>query len=145
MISKEESDERVAEGWIRSWMMFEVLAISEEKTKDSLETLVGKLEKDLRAKMYKKSFGELKVVEKPLPNVEKGHTLTCEVEFVSKCFDDIAQIVTEYGPSATELLEPSKISMSSGEAQSVLNTISRMMHEFAAAGAGGIVFIKANE
>ena len=142
MIPKEESDEKVREGWLRVWMMFEVLAIDENVTKESLEKLINKLEKDSRAKMYKKEFGEVKEVEKPLPNVEMGHSLTCEVEIVSKRFDDIVQIVTEYGPSATEFLEPKKIGIDYGEAQSILNTVSRMMHDFAAAGAGGIVFIK---
>jgi hypothetical protein len=142
MIPKEEADEKVKEGWIRSWMMFEVLAVDETVTKESLGKLLAKLEKDARGKMYSKTFGAMRVVEKPLPNIEKGHSLTCEVELISNKFDDLVQIVTEYGPSATEILEPKVISTSAGEAQSILNTIARMMHEFAAAGAGGIVFIK---
>jgi hypothetical protein len=142
MIKKEESDEKVKEGWIRAWMMFEVLAVIVETTKSSLETLITNLDKDIRVKMYNKSFGEIKRVEKPTPNIELGYSLTCEVELISKKFDNLAQIVTEYGPSAIELLEPSKISIDVGEAQAILNSISKVMHDFAAAGAGGIVFIK---
>lgn len=142
MIKKEESDEKVKEGWIRAWMIFEVLAVNEETTKSSLETLMNKLDRDARVKMYNKSFGEIKRVEKPMPNIELGYSLTCEVELISKKFDNLAQIVTEYGPSAIELLEPSKISIDVGEAQAILNSISKVMHDFAAAGAGGIVFIK---
>jgi hypothetical protein len=142
MMPKEECDEKVKGGWIRAWMMFEVLAVNEKTTKNSLEILLNKLEKDGRIKMYKKEFGELKTVEKPLPNVEMGYSLTCEVEIVSQSLDNLVQIVTEYGPSAIELLEPSKISVNAGEAQSILNSVSQMMHEFAAAGAGGIVFLK---
>lgn len=142
MISKEESDEKVTEGWIRAWMMFEVLAVNEETTRKSLEYLVNRLEKDNRIKMYKKEFGELRRVEKPLPDIDSGYSLTCEVELVSKKFDNLAQTVIEYGPSAIELLEPSKINIDAGEAQSILNSISQIMHQFAAAGAGGIVFIK---
>ena len=142
MISKEEAGEKVKDGWIRSWMMFEVLAVNENTTKESLGILISKMEKDPRVKLYEKSFGALKAVEKPMPNIEKGHSLTCEIELVSQRFDDLIQIVMEYGPSAIEILEPKKIGMDAGEAQSILNTVSRMMHEFAAAGAGGIVFIK---
>ena len=142
MMPKEECDEKVDGGWIRAWMMFEVLAVNEETTRKSLENLINKLEKDSRAKMYKKEFGELKTVEKPLPNIELGYSLTCEVELVSQRLDNLVQIVTEYGPSAIELLEPSKINVNAGEAQSILNSVSQMMHEFAAAGAGGIVFLK---
>jgi hypothetical protein len=142
MIQKEESDEKVREGWIRAWMMFEVLAVNEETTKRSLETLINKLDKDVRVKIYNKSFGDIKRVERPMPNIELGYSLTCEVELISKKFDNLVQIVTEYGPSAIELLEPSKIGLDIGEGQSILNSISKMMHDFAAAGAGGIVFIK---
>jgi hypothetical protein len=142
MIQKEESDEKVREGWIRTWMMFEVLAVNEETTKNSLEDLINKLDKDSRVKMYNKSFGSIKKVEKPMPNIEQGYSLTCEVELISKKFDNLVQIVIEYGPSAIELLEPSKIGFDVGEGQSILNSISRVIHDFAAAGMGGIVFIK---
>lgn len=142
MITKEETDEKVGEGWLRVWMMFEVLAINEKTTRESLESLMNRLEKDSRVKMYKKEFGEIKKVEKPLPNIDYGCSLTCEVELISKKFDDLVQIVIEYGPSAIELLEPLKFNINAGEAQAVLNSISQIMHDFAAAGAGGIVFIK---
>jgi hypothetical protein len=92
--------------------------------------------------MYNKSFGSIKKVEKPMPNIEQGYSLTCEVELISKKFDNLVQIVIEYGPSAIELLEPSKIGFDVGEGQSILNSISRVIHDFAAAGMGGIVFIK---
>ena len=142
MITSEEANEKIKDGWLRSWMMFEVLAVNESTTKKSLEKLMDKLEKDGRSKMCKKEFGELKKVEKPLPDIEVGYTLTCEVELVSKKFDNLVQIVTEYGPSAIELLEPLKFSVDAGEGQAILNSISQIMHEFAAAGVGGIVFMK---
>jgi len=142
MITKEESDEIVKEGWLRAWMMFEVLAINEKTTKESLDNLMNKLEKDVRAKMYKKEFGEMKKVEKPLPNIDYGYSLTCEVEIISKKFDNLVQIVIEYGPSSIELLEPSKFNIDAGDAQAILNSISQMLHDFASAGAGGIVFLR---
>jgi hypothetical protein len=142
MMIKEEANEKVREGWLRVWMIFEVLAINEKTTKESLESLMNKLENDSRVKMYKKEFGEIKKVEKPLPNIELGYSLTCEVELISKKFDDLTQIVTEYGPSSIELLEPLKFNIGAGEAQTILNLISQIMHDFAAAGAGGIVFIR---
>jgi hypothetical protein len=142
MTSEEEINEKIKEGWLKAWMMFEVLAINEKVTKESLESLMNKLEKDSRIKMYKKEFGEIKKVEKPLPNIEFGYSLTCEIELISKKFDDLVQIVIEYGPSAVELLEPLKLNVNAGEAQTILTSISQLIHNFAAAGVGGIVFIK---
>lgn len=142
MLIKQEADEKVREGWLRASMIFEVLAINEKTTKDSLEELINKIEKDNRIKLYKKEFGEIRKVEKPLPNIEFGYSLTCDIELISKKLDDLAQVVSEYGPSAIELLEPLKLNINAGEAQTILNLISSIMHEFAAAGAGGIVFLR---
>ena len=142
MIRKEEADEKVKDGWIRTWMMFEVLAVNENTTKNSLESLLNNLDEDSRIKMYKKDFGEIKRVEKPIANVEVGYSLTGEIELISKNFDNLVQIVTEYGPSAIEILEPKNINMDAGEAQIVLNSVSQIMHQFAAAGAGGMVLVR---
>jgi hypothetical protein len=142
MITGEEADDKVRGGWLRTSMIFEVLAINEKTTKESLEGLIDKLEKDSRVKLYKKEFGEMRKVEKPMQNIDFGYSLTCEAQLVSKKFDDLTQIVTEYGPSSIELLEPLKINIDVGEAQAILNLISQIMHEFAAAGVGGIVFIR---
>ena len=101
-----------------------------------------RLEEDNRIGMYKKEFGEVLKVEKPMKNVDSGYSLTCEVELVSKKLDNLVQIVTQYGPSATEILEPEKFVMGACEAQGILNSISQIMHQFAAAKAGGIVFIR---
>jgi hypothetical protein len=142
MIAKEDADEKVKEGWLRSWMMFEVLAVNEKTTRESLESLMKRLEDDNRVGLYKKEFGEIRKVEKPMKNIDVGYSLTCEIELISKKFDDLVQVVTQYGPSATEILEPKKFDLDAGEAQGILNSVSQMMHQFAAARAGGIVFIK---
>ena len=142
MIEREEADAKVKEGWIRAWLMFEVLAVNEKTTKNSLEGLLKRLDEDSRSKMYSQEFGEIKKVEKPLKNIEVAYSLTCEVELISKKFDNLAQIVTEFGPSAIEILEPKKFELDAGEAQSILNSISQIMHQFAAAGAGGMVLVR---
>ena len=142
MIKKEDADEKVEEGWIRAWMMFEVLAVNENTTKDSLESLMNRLENDNRVRMYKKEFGDIKKVEKPIKDIDVGYSLTCETELISKKFDNLVQIVTQYGPAAIEILEPKKFDLDAGEAQAILNSVSQMLHNFAAARAGGIVFIK---
>ena len=142
MISKEEADEKVKEGWLRSLMMFEVLAVNEKVTKESLESLMNRLDEDNMIKMYKKEFGEIKKVEKPMKNIEVGYSLTCEVELISRNFDNLVQVVMQYGPASIEILDPKKIGLDAGEAQGILNSISLLIHQFAAARAGGIVFVK---
>ena len=142
MITQEEADKKLAEGWIDSWLVFEVLAVNEEAAKGALESLTSKLEKDSRGKMYKKSFGKSEKVDKPMKGIDVGYSLTCEVNVVSKTLDNLACIAIEYGPSALEVLRPEKITLNCGEAQNILNSISNMMHRLASVGAGGIVFMK---
>jgi hypothetical protein len=142
MISESEVHEKVSQGWFKAWFIFEVLGVKEEASRKALEILMDKLDTDNRVKLYKKQFGDVLRVEKPLEGVKEGFSMTCEVELVSKKLDDLAQITIEYGPSAIEIIEPKSFKMDSGEAQLILNTISQTIHQFAAAGAGGIVFIR---
>ncbi len=142
MLQKEEVSEKLEKGWIKVWSMFEVLATKQETTKQTIDTLINKLENDPRAGVYKKNISEIKEVEKPMKNIDIGYSITAEVEFVTKKFDNLVQLVIEYGPSAIEVYEPKNLNISCGEAQSILNSISQMMHQFAAAGLGGIVFLK---
>lgn len=142
MIKPEEADEKVKEGWLRAWLVFEVLAIDEKVAKDSLESLVNKLENDKRVMLYKKQFSDSKKLEKPLGAIKEGFSIVCEIEFVTKNFDKLIQTVLEYGPSAAELLEPKELKILGSEAQGILNSIAQMMHSFATAGIGGMVVIK---
>ena len=145
MISENEAREKVEQGWLKVWMMFEALAVKEDVSRDALESLIDRLDKDKRVKVSKKQFGDILKVEKPLEGVNEAFSLTSEVELISKRFDDLSQIVIEYGPSAVEVLEPTNFKLDAGEAQMILNTIAETVHRFAAAGVGGIVFIKDDE
>ncbi len=142
MISDSEAKEKTDQGWFRIWLMFEVLGVKEDVAKKALDSLLNKLDTDERVKVYKKQFGDVLKVEKPLEGVNEGFSLTCEVELVSKKLDYLTQVVIEYGPSAIEVVEPKNFKMDSREAQLILNTISQTIHQFAAAGVGGIVFIR---
>jgi len=145
LIEKDKANERVAAGWLRAWMAFEALAVNKEVVEASLKELVDRLEKDERVKLYKRELIETKEVLNPMQGIEKAYSQVCDVELISKNLDNLIGIVTEYGPSAIELLEPTSFEMKSGEAQSILNTISELLHRFASAGMGGMVFVRGNK
>lgn len=142
MIEKQKADEKIKEGWLRAWLMFEVLAINGSAAKQSLESLINKLERDDRVKLYKKDFSEIKKVEKPMKNISEAFSQVCETEFVCKDFDSLVQIAIEYGPSAIEILEPEKIVLRLDSAQGILNSVAELMHKFAAAGFGGLLVVR---
>ena len=109
--------------------------------KESLEKMIKKVESDKRVEVYKREFSNADKGESPLPNIKIAYAQSCEMEGVAKSMEELVEIVLEYGPSAIEILEPSKMQLSAREAQNMLNSMSEMMHRFAAAGAGGLVFL----
>ncbi|MBI4015522.1 MAG: hypothetical protein HY362_02300 [Candidatus Aenigmarchaeota archaeon] len=145
MIEKDKANEKVAAGWLRAWMAFEALAVNKEVVEASLKELVDRLETDERVKVYGRKQAETKEVLNPMEGIEKAYSQVCDVDLISKNLDNLIGIVTEYGPSAIELLEPTSFEMKSGEAQSILNTISELLHRFASAGMGGMVFVRGNK
>lgn len=142
MISKQEADEKVKGKWIRAMLIFEVIAVSEEATMKALEQHLGKLDRDDRVKLYEKDVSDIIKIENPTPRIKEAYSAHAETGLITNSFQKLMQIVIEYGPSALELLEPGRIEIPIGDAQSMLNSISQVMHQFAAAGVGGIVIAR---
>ena len=135
MLSKKEIKEKVKKGYLRVWMTFEVMGTAEDIVKKAIEEHVEKFEKDIRTEVYMKKFSDVEKTE------IEGRTLfsvICEVEFLSKNFRDLINLVLIYGPSACEILEPERIEIELGEAQDILNTLGGIMHRLSER-IGGIV------
>jgi len=145
MISSAEAKEKAAAGWFDVWVAFEGLAVNKEAVKSALEGLMSHLEADHKIKVYAKEFLEPEKVENPIKGISEAWSLVVNVNFVSKSFHDLVQVIIEYGPSAVEILGPSKKEMQINEAQDVLNNIAGMMHRYAAAGLGGMVLVRGKE
>ena len=141
MITEHEATEKVEEGWIRAWLAFEALAVKEEVTKSSLESLFNRMESDKRVRVYKKEFSDIKRVENPLQGVKEAWSQIIKMEIVSKKLHDLVGFVIDFGPSSIEILEPKKFETEMGEAQNILNSVAEMIHRFAAAGVGGVVVV----
>ena len=136
---EEKVKKRMKEGWLKVAFMVEVMAITGDAAKGALEKHVEKMEKEKNMLIYKKEYGEVEEVKKPLPNIEKGFSQVIDMEAVVENFDKLVYIVINYGPSATEILEPSNIKLDLGEAQGILNTLAAIIHRFAAMGGGGML------
>lgn len=142
MLTKEQVTEKLKSGWIHARMMFEVLAVTEETTKEALQSHIGKIEKNELVGMIRKDFSAAERVENPIKGIEVGFSQVCEIEFMVKNFDTLVQVVLEFGPASVEILKPEKYQLTAGEAHNILNTMAEMMHKFAAAGLGGIVIAR---
>ncbi|HIQ49694.1 MAG TPA: hypothetical protein EYH56_00700 [Nanoarchaeota archaeon] len=135
MLSEKEIKKKIKKGYLRVWMTFEVMGTAEDIVKKAIEEHVEKFEKDNRTEVYKKEFSNVEKIQ------IEGKTLfsvICEVEFLSKNFRDLINLVLIYGPSACEILEPERIEIELNEAQDILNTLGGIMHRLAER-IGGIV------
>ncbi len=130
---------KLKDGWIRSWMMIEVLAASEDAAKNSLRLHVEKIQKEKNTEFIKTVFHETKKQETPNLPIPVAHSCIVEVEFLAGTYDTLAYIAMNYAPSAIEIWDPKKLTLNAGEAQSVLNSIADLVHTFAARGVGGVV------
>ena len=141
-LNEEDVKKRVKDGWIKSWMMIEVMAASEEAARSALEKHVEAMGKEDKTIINKKDFKDIKKVENPLPRnpeIKEAYSNIAEIEILTQNFDRLVYLVMNYGPSAIEILEPEKLSMDAGEAQGILTSIGMLLHKFAAVGVGGVV------
>jgi hypothetical protein len=140
---KEKADAKIKkDDWIRARMMVEVLAVQEQATKNALEKHVEAMAKEKQVLMYRKDFGKILGVMNPLPNnpnIKEAFSQVVEIECAVQRYEDLIQIVMQYGPSSFEILEPTKIKLDLGEAQGILNSVGDLIHKFAAAGVGGVI------
>lgn len=136
---EEQVNKKMKDGWIKTSMMIEAMAISKDTVESALKKHLERMEKEKCLFVYKKDFQETKEIEKPLPNIPKGFSQVVEIEGVAENFDRLVYIVLNYGPSSIEILEPDKMEIDIGQAQGILATIATVIHRFAASGGGGMV------
>jgi hypothetical protein len=136
---KDEVKKKLKSGWIRSTMMIEAMAVNEETARSALESHVAKMEKEERILVTKKEWGEMRKVENPMKNVPEAYSFIVEMEVLTATYERLFWLVIAYGPTSIEILEPNEMKLKMGEAQSVLNSMSEIIHSFAARGVGGIV------
>lgn len=136
---KDEIKKKRKDDWIEAWFAIEALAVSEDVVKASLEKHIEKLSKAKDAFVYEKKFSDIKEVEKPLKNVEKGFSQIVEIKLFVKNLFSMISIVMLYGPSSIEILGPKDMKISIEEMQNIVNTLAGVVHQFASAGVGGIV------
>ena len=89
--------------------------------------------------IYEKEFTDAIKVEKPMKNVEEGYSQVVKVKFFAKNLMTLISVVLTYGPSAIEVLGPDKREMRIDEIQNIVNLLAGVVHNFAAAGVGGII------
>ena len=136
---KEETRKRKKEGWIEVSFSIEALAMKDEVVKSSLLKHMEDLSKVGGVYVYESSFSDAILVKKPLKGIEEAYSQIAYVKFFVKDLMTLVSMAMTFGPSSVEILCPDRKEIKISEIQNMINLVSGVVHQFAAAGAGGIV------
>lgn len=136
---EEEIKKKRKEQWIEAWFAIEALATSKETVENALKTHVENLGHAKDTFVYDKKLSEIKHVENPLKDVAEGFSQVAEIKLFAKNVFALVSLVLLYGPSSIEILSPNEKEINISELQDMCNLLAGLMHQFAAAGVGGMV------
>ena len=111
---------------VRAIMIIEIAGRPPEHVKESLEEYVKMIDKVKDVELH-----SIKISE-PVEVGGNKEIFTCfsEVDFEVGNFSRLSEIMFDFMPSSVEILEPSKVSLDSSDATSLLNNISGRLHRY---------------
>ncbi len=136
---KENVNKHRKEKWIELALGIEVLAIRADVAQSSLKKHVTSLSKENGVFVYDTRFSEIQKVDNPMKNVEQAFSQVVHLKLFVKNISVLMQVIALYGPSSIEVLGPNKKEIDLSEVQNIANNLASIVHQFAAAGVGGIV------
>lgn len=136
---KDEIKKRQKDGWIEAWLAIEALGIGGDVVKDALEKHVGHMSKSKDVFVYEKKFSEARKIDNLSEKVKEAYSQIVETKVLFKDLYSLINVVLLYGPSSVEIIGPNSKEVRIDEMQSVCNTLASLVHQFAAAGIGGML------
>ncbi len=136
---EEEIKNRRKDGWIEAWFAIEVMGATQDVVGQSLEKHVKNLEATKNVLVYEKKFHDIVKVENPPRDLKEAWSQIVELKLFAKDLATFLIVVMLYGPSSIEVIGPTKKEVKISELQEIANSVSGIVHEFAAAGMGGMV------
>lgn len=127
------------------WMIFQVVAGTEDAARESLDEHIKKLEDERAVSNMESQMEGIEEVDKPHPQIEEGYSRICEVEMDVRTFSELVEIVINYGPTSVDVKSPEEVTMNVKEMRDSLNSVAQMMHRFLQAGVGGMMISRPKE
>ncbi|MEM5801837.1 MAG: hypothetical protein QXQ18_00410 [Candidatus Aenigmatarchaeota archaeon] len=142
MLTKEEIEEKLEKGWIKSRLWFEVMSTDKTLTEKTLKEHIEKLKKEKFTIVINERYEKVEEVEKPRQNLEKAYSQAVEVEILTKDIETLLFDVIFFAPSAVEILEPKELKVGIDTLQTIMNSVADILHRFASVGGGIIISTK---
>jgi len=89
--------------------------------------------------VFEAQFSETTKVDNPMKGVAEAYSQIVNVKLFVKNLLSLMNIVMVYGPSSIEIMGPDSKKVDMSEMQNIVNNVAGIVHQFAAAGVGGIV------
>jgi len=138
-MDKEEIRNRIAKGWIHARFTIEVMANTAENAEKSLKNHMEKIRKQKNIILIDEKIDKPEKVENPPRPLTEAYSQVIESEMLISKYEYLVNFVFVFGPSSLEILAPEKIELSQEEMQNILNNLATIIHQFAAAGVGGLI------
>ena len=138
-VDEEQVKQRKKDKWFDVWVHIEALAVDKDVVESALKRHVEKMDDVKNILVYDRHFTETVKVDKPAKDVEVGYSQIVKVKFLAKDLLTLIGVAMTFGPSSVEIMSPDKKEVSLSEAQNIVNLITGVVHQFAAAGVGGII------
>lgn len=136
-MDKAAIEKKRKDGWIEAWFSIEALSLEKETTETALREHVERMAGIKEVLVTSREFKDTVPVD--LDDGRKAYSQIVAVTLFVKDVFTLFNIIMVYGPSAIEIMSPPKKELTIEELQQLANTVAAVMHQFAAAGAGGIV------
>ena len=136
---REEINRKKKEGWIEAWFAVEALAVKDNVVENALKDHVERLCRTKDVFAYETKFLEVNKVENPTQHIKEGFSQVAEIKLFIRNINSLVAIIIVYGPSSIEIISPEKKDVKIEELQNMANLLAGYVHQFAAAGVGGLV------
>lgn len=130
---------------IQVWMVFDVVALSEEAASESVENHIEKLKSENKVYNVEAEVDEVREVEKPNQDIEKGYSQVAEVEMEVDGFEKLVNMVINYGPTSVDIQGPDRYEVGLAEMRESLNSVAQILQQFLNTGPGGMMVSRPNE
>ncbi len=136
---KEEIHKKKKEEWIEAWFSVEALAVSKDIVETSVKSLIDSLSEFPGVFVYEHKMHDAVLVKEPMKDIPEAYSQIAEIKLFAKDLITMINISAVFGPSSVEIISPKKKVVEMGEIQNTCNALAALVHQFAAAGVGGIV------
>jgi len=118
------------------------MASEKDLAERTLKDHVNKLKKEKFTIIVNERYENVREVEKPREDVEKGYSQIMEIEILTKDVETLLFDVIFFAPSSVEILEPKEIKLGLNSLQSIMNSVADVLHTLASVGGGIVISTK---